>query len=87
MKQLCDCFMYMPRSHGELRAVPVATGPYDLKPIRACDPWYSPYEIEPLAMFWSHANGWCTGFSTVFLQFRYDVLAKVSQEPVRLPYG
>ena len=27
------------------------------------------------------------GFSTGFLQFRDDVLAKGSQEPVRLPYG
>ena len=27
------------------------------------------------------------GFSTGFLQFHYDVLAKGSQEPVRLPYG
>ena len=35
-----------------------------------------PYEIEPLAIFWSHTNGWCTGF--------YGV-STVSRR--RLPYG
>ena len=28
-----------------------------------------PYEIEPLAMFWSHANGWCPGFLRDFYSF------------------
>ena len=28
-----------------------------------------PYKIEPLAMFWSHANGWCPGFLRDFYSF------------------
>ena len=51
--------------------MPVPRGPYYI------------YELEPLAMLWSHASMRSTGCMRVI----YDVLTKGSQEPVRLPYG
>ena len=44
-----------------------------------------PYGIEPLAMVTCKRVVY--GFSTGFLQFRDDVLAKGSQVPIRLLYG
>ena len=68
----------------ELRAVPVATGPYDFEIHTCVQSVGCPYEIEPLAMFWSHANGWCLDD---FLRDFYSFVTMFCRRGRKNPYG